>query len=190
MLARTFEEDLARAVEFHGHLCGGQVLGTRIARAALEYLGIADADGYRDLVGFVEADRCLADAITVVANCHLGKRCLKWYDYGKLAATFYDIPSRQAVRIFSLMHDKPPEGADIVQFFNGYSDAELLRMQQVELPNLTEDDLPGHARTSVICAQCGEKVVDNRAVERDGRMLCKACAGEHVYYRVLSELEL
>ena len=57
MLKRTFEEDLDRAVAFHGHLCGGQVIGTRMARLALGYFHIEDPDTYRDLIAFVECDR-------------------------------------------------------------------------------------------------------------------------------------
>ena len=35
----TFDELLVRAVEFHGHLCPGQVLGVRMAIAGCRELG-------------------------------------------------------------------------------------------------------------------------------------------------------
>ena len=73
-MKRTFEEDLQRAISFHGHLCGGQLTGVRMARYALNYFGIEDPDTYRDLVVYVECDRCLTDAIMTVTNCHPGKR--------------------------------------------------------------------------------------------------------------------
>ncbi len=47
-MKRTFDEDLERAISFHGHLCGGQLTGVRMARYALSYFGIEDPDTYRD----------------------------------------------------------------------------------------------------------------------------------------------
>ena len=69
---RSFEEDLNRAIAFHGHLCGGQITGVRMARYALKYFGIDDPDHYRDLIVYAECDRCLTDAIMVVTGCHPG----------------------------------------------------------------------------------------------------------------------
>ena len=51
------------------------------------------------LVTFVEIDRCATDAIAVVTGCRLGKRALKFRDWGKMAATFVDVESGRAVRI-------------------------------------------------------------------------------------------
>ena len=180
---RTFEEDLARAVAFHGHLCGGQVIGTRMARLALAYFGIDDADTYRDLVAFVECDRCLADAVTVVANCHIGRRRLKWYDYGIMSASFYDMATGRAIRI-SQRTDAPHcgHGTDPVAFFAEVPDAMLFHVHEVELPDLAPEDLPSGSRKTLVCDGCGERVHDGRAIERDGRVYCRRCAGEHVYY--------
>ena len=75
---RTFREDLEKAVNFHGHICVGQVLGTRIARLGLQLFKIASPETYRDLIVYVEADRCLADAVSSVCHCNLGRRRLKW----------------------------------------------------------------------------------------------------------------
>lgn len=183
MLKRTLDEDLDRAVAFHGHLCGGQVIGTRMARLALNYFHIEDPDTYRDLIAFVECDRCLADAVISVANCHLGRRRLKWYDYGIMSASFYDLASGCAIRI-SQQPDSPhcPKGEDIRAFYDRYSDADLFRVHEIELPDLDEFDLPGKPRQTQVCEVCGERIHDGRGVERDGRVLCRRCAGEHVYY--------
>lgn len=183
MLKRTFEEDLDRAVAFHGHLCAGQIIGTRMARLALTYFHIEDADAYRDLVAFVECDRCLADAVTVVANCHIGRRRLKWYDYGIMSASFYDMATERAIRI-SQRTDAPhcPHDADPRAFFAEVSDAELFQMHEVELPDLRPEDLPSGSRKTLTCEMCGERVHDGRAVERGGHVYCRRCAGEHVYY--------
>lgn len=183
MLKRTFDEDLDRAVAFHGHLCGGQVIGTRMARLALAYFHIDDPDTYRDLIAFVECDRCLADAVISVANCHLGKRRLKWYDYGIMSASFYDLARGRAIRI-SQRPTAPhcPHGADVRAFFAELSDDELFAVHEVELPDFEEFDLPGKPRQTQICERCGERIHDGRGIECDGHVFCRRCAGEHVYY--------
>ena len=90
---RSFEEDLSRAITFHGHLCGGQITGVRMARYALKYFGIEDPDHYRDLIVYVECDRCLTDAIMVVTGCHPGKRRMKCLDFGvqKVVVNYTDL---------------------------------------------------------------------------------------------------
>src|SRR5579885_1618611 len=98
---RSIDELLGEAKQAHGHLCAGQVLGVRMAMYGLRELGINDPLG-RDrkrLVTYVEIDRCATDAISVVTGCRLGKRALKFRDWGKVAATFVDVETGKAVRI-------------------------------------------------------------------------------------------
>src|SRR4030095_16910790 len=98
---KTFEEYVQLAEAAHGHICAGQILGLRMALHGLSLLGIEDpavADRKR-LVTFVEIDRCATDAIGVVTGCRLGKRALKFRDFGKMAATFCDLRDSKAVRI-------------------------------------------------------------------------------------------
>src|ERR1700747_1561279 len=98
---KSLDEYLRDAEQAHGHLCAGQVLGVRLAMLGLQKLGIEDPHG-RDrkaLVTFVEIDRCATDAVAVVTGCRLGKRALKFRDWGKVAATFVDVESGRAVRV-------------------------------------------------------------------------------------------
>src|SRR5919199_2994253 len=98
---KSLNEYLSDAEAAHGHLCAGQILGVRMAMLGLEKLGIEDPAG-RDrkrLVTFVEIDRCATDAIAVVTGCRLGKRALKFRDFGKVAATFCDLRDHRAVRV-------------------------------------------------------------------------------------------
>src|SRR5438128_4219481 len=97
----SLEQLLAEAEGAHGHLCAGQVLGVRMAMHGLEKLGIEDPRGKdrKRLVTFVEIDRCATDAIGVVTGCRLGKRALKFRDWGKMAATFVDVERDRAVRV-------------------------------------------------------------------------------------------
>jgi formylmethanofuran dehydrogenase subunit E len=78
-LARaTFDELLAHAVAFHGHLCPGQVLGVRMAIAGCRELGFERPwTAGKRLVVFVEIDRCATDAVEALTGVSLGKRTLK-----------------------------------------------------------------------------------------------------------------
>src|SRR3981081_244734 len=97
---RSLAEYLDLAAQAHGHLCAGQVLGVRLALLGLRDLGIDDPIAERKrLVTYVEIDRCVTDAVAVVANCRLGKRALKFRDWGKVAATFVDLKAGRPTRI-------------------------------------------------------------------------------------------
>jgi formylmethanofuran dehydrogenase subunit E len=180
MERKSFKEDLDNAIAFHGHLCGGQIIGTRIARYALDYFGAYDSDEKPDLIAYVEADRCLADAITTVARLSLGRRRLKWMDYGKMAATFYNVKTGEAIRIHT-SDIRPSDDEDKVAFFEAIPDSQLIIAEPVQV-HLGPGDLPGKPQGTVQCSACGEKVHDHREVIREGLPYCKACAGEAVYY--------
>jgi formylmethanofuran dehydrogenase subunit E len=183
-------EELAAAA--HGHLCAGQILGLRMALHGLELLQLDDPTG-RDrkrLVTFVEIDRCATDAISVVTGCRLGKRALKFRDFGKMAATFVDVQEDRAVRVSALESSKQrarelfPEIADKNrQQMTAYRDMpaeELFEHQWVRVA-IGPEDFPGYKGERRICAECAEGINFDRFVERDGRVLCRACAGERYY---------
>jgi formylmethanofuran dehydrogenase subunit E len=94
-----FDEALKIAESFHGKTCVGLVLGTRIALAGLQRLEVNDPSQERDLIVFVEIDRCLADAIQAITRCTFGKRKLKYLDYGKFAATFVVTSKNKSLRV-------------------------------------------------------------------------------------------
>src|SRR5512135_877597 len=98
---KSLQEYLEDAAVAHGHLCAGQVLGVRLAMLGLKMLGLEEPQGKdrKRIVTFVEIDRCATDAVMVVTGCRLGKRALKFRDWGKMAATFVDVETGKAVRI-------------------------------------------------------------------------------------------
>lgn len=179
---RTFEEDLQAAVAYHGHLCSGMILGVRMARLGLRELGIDDPRNYRDLIVYVEMDRCATDAVGVVTGCTPGRRRLKLIDYGKMAATFMDLASGRAVRVAARGAHFPPEGADLQAFWQELPDTEIFKWQPVQL-DIPAEDLPGKPLHTVNCTRCGERVHDRRELVVDGEVLCRACA-RGAYYNV------
>ncbi len=178
---RSIEEDLEAALDFHGHLCHGMVMGVRMARYGCRELGIDDPLSYRDLVVYVEMDRCASDAVAVVTGAKLGRRRLKWVDYGKLAASFLDLATGKAVRVAP--RAEVPHGGredDPLVFWNDWADEQLFTSTPVTI-DIAPEDLPGRPIRTVVCDECGERVQDCREVECDGRLLCRSCAGDSYY---------
>jgi formylmethanofuran dehydrogenase subunit E len=187
---RSLGEYLELAAVAHGHICAGQVLGVRLAMLGLRELGITDpiADRKR-LVTYVEIDRCVTDAVALVANCRLGKRALKFRDWGKVAATFCDLETGRAVRIAAkesskqaakeLFPDLPREEGQ-QKAYAQLSDDVLFSKEWVKVEILPED-LPGFKGPRIVCARCGEGINFKREVLRDGLTLCRGCAGERYY---------
>ena len=192
---KTLDEYLQDAERAHGHLCAGQVLGVRLAMFGLEQLGIEDPQGKdrKRLVTFVEIDRCVTDAVAVVAGCRLGKRALKFRDFGKVAATFVDLETGRAVRVVaresskqlarSMFPELKNKNQQQMAAYRVLSDDDLFERQwvRVELP---PEEFPGYKGERAVCEQCGEGINFKREVRRDGRLLCRACAGES-YYEVV-----
>ena len=83
----SIDELLERCKQAHGHLCAGQLLGVRMALLGCDVLGIRDPRGsdQKKLIVWVEVDRCMTDAVSAVTGTRLGKRTLKFLDYGKVA---------------------------------------------------------------------------------------------------------
>ena len=184
-----FEQLLADSVAAHGHLCPGQVVGVRLALVGLRLLNFAvppTLPELKRLIIFVEMDRCTADAVAHTTGVKLGRRSLKFVDYGIMAATFVDLHTHQAYRVISTEESRdlaevfcPGESSRVQQQIQAYKimpDAIMFRVQEVSV-DLTPLDLPGPTRRKVVCQQCGQVVRDGREVVRDGQVLCQPCAG-------------
>jgi formylmethanofuran dehydrogenase subunit E len=188
---RTFTEYEEQAAKAHGHLCAGQIIGIRMAVYGLQLLGLDDPKGKhrKRLITFVETDRCATDAIGVVTGCRLGKRALKFADFGKMAATFVDIETGRAVRLSakesskelaSFMYPELEKKEQQLQAYRKMPEDDLFVQQWVKV-KLQPEDLPGYKEPAVTCAVCGEAVSFHREVMVEGRPLCKSCAGASYY---------
>jgi len=192
MALKSFDEYVTLAEAAHGHMCAGQILGLRLAIYGVTLLGLDDPAGKdrKRLVSFVEIDRCATDAVPIVTGCRLGKRALKFRDFGKVAATFCDLREDRAVRVIAKESSKQrakemyPEmldrNAQQMRAYRELPEAELFDIQWVRV-RLGPEDMPGYKAPRVVCAECGEGVNFKREVMRDGKTLCRACAGERYY---------
>jgi formylmethanofuran dehydrogenase subunit E len=186
------------AVNFHGHACPGLALGFRVAKLALQELGLRAKD--EELVAVVENNSCAVDAIQLLCGCTFGKGNLIFKDYGKQVYTFYKRPHPEAVRI-AVKWQPPAEDPATAEMWRRYGqgdrspevtaavqdrkalkmqavlaaeDAELFEVQRIQaaMPE------PAQIFQSLTCDKCGEKVMEPRTRVIDGRMLCIPCSEE------------
>ncbi|HKD02989.1 MAG TPA: FmdE family protein [Terriglobales bacterium] len=192
LVMKSFEDYLRDAEQAHGHLCAGQVLGVRMAMLGLVKLGIDDPHGKdrKRLVTFVEIDRCATDAVAVVTGCRLGKRALKFRDWGKMAATFVDVSTGRAIRIAAkesskaLAREMYPEveikNQQQMLAYRALPDEDLFSTQWVKV-ELPPEEFPGYKGERIVCDACGEGINFRREVHRQGKTLCQSCAGGRYY---------
>jgi len=187
---------LKECERLHGHMCAGQLLGTRMALLGCRSIGIEDPRGAdrKKLIVWVEIDRCMTDAISAVTGVRLGKRSLKYVDYGKVAATFLNTENKRAVRIVALessraladerYSDIPDKRQRQFRAYSEATDDELFKTELVSV-ELRDLDAPGSPRSRVICAVCGEGVNDGREViGPEGDALCRGCDRGTYYSKI------
>ncbi len=189
---KTFDEYVRLAEVAHGHICAGQILGIRLAVCGLAHLGIDDPTGKdrKRLITYVEIDRCATDAIGVVTGCRLGKRALKFRDFGKMAATFCDLQSGRSVRVAARESSKdrarelyphiPSKNEQQMLAYREMPESELFDVQAVRV-EIGPEEMPGYKAGRITCSQCGEGINFKREVIAGGQTLCKSCAGERYY---------
>ena len=207
----TLDALLHEAEVAHGHLCAGQILGVRMAMLGCERLCVIDPKGVdrTRLVTFIEIDRCATDAIAVVTGCRLGKRAIKFRDWGKMAATFVDLtlprpslgetPVYKGIRIAALESSKQrarelyphieQKNQQQMLAYREMPDADLFSEEWVSVP-IHPREMPGYKSARITCEACGEGINYDREVRQmqDGvaRTLCQGCAApETRYYKPL-----
>jgi formylmethanofuran dehydrogenase subunit E len=180
-LAGLLEASAAR----HSHLCPRQVLGVRIGLAGVSALGLGLPRTDKRLLVILETDGCFADGIEVATGSTVGHRTLRIEDYGKIAATFVDVYTEQALRVAPRPDSRQRAVAHAasetrhyfaqLQAYQSMPDAELLSIENVRLRNPIADILsrPG---ARVCCEICREEIINERELILDGHVFCRACA--------------
>jgi len=187
---KCFAELLDASAAAHGHMCPGQVVVVRMVLLGCRLIGLDEPtrrDQIKKLIVYVETDRCTADAVAHVTGVKLGRRSLKFMDYGIMAATFVNLDTGKAFRLLSTEEARslttvysPDVKGKLVQQLAAYKrihDSVLFRVQKVRV-KLDECDLPGPTRRKIICSQCGQTIRDRREVAEDGLILGKPCTDD------------
>jgi formylmethanofuran dehydrogenase subunit E len=181
---------LEKSARHHSHLCPRQILGVRIGLAGMKTLELGPNRESKRLLVILESDGCFADGVIAATDCTVGHRTLRVEDYGKVAATFADTRTGRAVRITPVLNVRqqacaccPEEARHYFAQMQAYQimpDEELLNVQGVNLTPSIERIMsrPG---MRVDCALCGEEIMNEREIIVEGRVLCRACAGQSYY---------
>jgi formylmethanofuran dehydrogenase subunit E len=189
---------LERSARDHSHLCPRQILGVRIGLAGMKTLGFEEPPANKQLLVISETDGCFVDGVIAATGCTVGHRTLRVEDYGKVAATFVDTRTGCAVRVAPRLDVRerasiyaPEESRHYfaqMQAYQTMPDEEMLTLQEVTLSTPVEQIMsrPG---MRVNCDLCGEEIMNERELQKDGLTLCHACAGEG-YYQLKSYLVL
>jgi formylmethanofuran dehydrogenase subunit E len=185
---KFFEDLLLSSAEAHGHLCPGQAVGVRMAMLGCRLIGLDEPsrpDQIKKLIVYVEMDRCTADAIAHVTGVKLGRRSLKFMDYGIMAATFLNLETGKAFRVLSTEESRdlaplyaPEATTKAEQQTVAYCcmpDSVLFRVQEVKV-SFSDADLPGPSRYKAVCQRCGQVIRDRREIIAHGVVLCRPCA--------------
>ena len=180
-----FDYFVNKVNDFHGHICTGIVLGTRMSLAALRYLAVDPHTKKKNLICYAEIDRCMTDAVMIVTSCSPGKRSLKIVDYGKFAMTLINQDTGNAVRVTVNDYHRSEDMEETKRTIMAIPDRRLLSLHDVHV-KIPENDLPGFPRKTAVCSVCGEQIMDGRDTERNSAVLCKGCANG-TYYRVISK---
>ncbi len=183
----------------HGHLCPGQVVGVRMAMLGCRLIGLNEPtriDQIKKIIVYVEMDRCTADAVAYVTGVKLGRRSLKFVDYGIMAATFVNLETNTAFRVVSTEEARdlaqiyapeiPEKYPQQLEAYKRMPDSVLFWVQKVRV-DMSEYDLPGPTRKKVACSRCDQVVRDNREVVQNGHIFCKPCA-QGAYFSEAEEI--
>jgi formylmethanofuran dehydrogenase subunit E len=190
---KDFESLLVSSAAAHGHLCPGQVVGVRMAMLGRRLIGLdgpTSREQIKKLIVYVEMDRCAADAVAHVTGARLGRRSLKFMDFGIMAASFLNLETGKAFRVVSTEESRelaslyapeiPEEYPRQLEAYKRMPDNVLFKVQEVRI-EIREADLPGRTRSKVSCARCGQVVRDRREIMVDGAPLCAQCAGRSYF---------
>jgi len=186
---------LELAIQFHGHICPGLLIGVRAAEFARQYLEV-DQDHDEELVTIVETDSCGVDAIQAILGCTFGKGNLIFRDYGKNVYTVASREKGRAIRmaqkfgaakwresdrfrILSRQSDLSEAEANEKESLLGVLFEKIMSMPFEDLFNWQEVamDIPekAHIHPTVQCAECGEGVMETRAEKTDKGWICAPC---------------
>lgn len=183
---------LEKSMQDHDHLCPRQILGARIGMAGMKALNFTEPPKKKELLIVSETDGCFVDGVIAATGCTVGHRTLRVEDYGKVAVTFVDTKTNRAIRIAPKLDIREQASAHIpneprhyfaqMQAYQSMPDEEMFTIAEVQL-NKSVEEIVSCAGMRVNCDMCGEEIMNERELKRDGLNLCRACALP-AYYQV------
>ena len=199
MTAKSLAAILELSARDHAHLCPRQILGARLGQAGLAALGFQEPPAGKRLLIIAETDGCFLDGLSAATDCTPGHRTLRVEDYGKTAAVFADTVSGRTLRVAPCLDLRSKAGAYAPTEPRRYH-AQMAAYQEMPLEEMFQiapvtlraglSSLVSRPGVRVACAACGEEIINERTVQRDGRQLCLACALGGYYSALASQPDL
>jgi formylmethanofuran dehydrogenase subunit E len=164
-----------KAVDFHGHECGGLAIGVRASMEAIDRLNITFSKD-EELVCVTENDACGVDGVQALLGCTLGKGNLIYHGTGKMAFNFYNRSTGKSFRIIA----KPKEEVDT----KGIPYIEYVLtcpLEEVFEIMDTRYELPEKARLlrTLRCEVCGEAAPENKMRFENEKIVCLECFSDY-----------
>ena len=185
---------LAESSARHNHLCPRQVLGVRMGLAGGAALSLDLPRTDKVLVVIAETDGCFVDGLEVAAGVSVGHRTLRVEDYGKVAATFVNATTGEAIRIAPRLDVReralqyvPEEKRHYFAQLAAYQrmpDAVLFSAMPVFL-NPSIEQIVSRAGVRTNCCVCGEEIMNEREIIKEDMVYCRSCYGKG-YYQIHS----
>ena len=183
----------------HSHLCPRQILGVRLGLAGMKTLGFHQPPAKKQLLVISETDGCFIDGVIAATGCTVGHRTLRVEDYGKVAATFVDTVTGQAVRVaptldirekaYTYAPDEPRHYFSQMRAYQIISDEEMFTFTSVAL-NTSIEEIISRPGVRVNCDLCGEEIMNERETHNNGLTLCHTCTGRSYYQPVPSPVHM
>lgn len=189
------QEQINRAVDFHGHECPGLWIGLRAAELCLRDLGHNDD---QPVIAVVETDMCGVDAIQALTGCTLGKGNLIHRDLGKTVFSFYRQSDGKALRAVFQRGTMGREGKELRSVMKRIVSGQGTEEDKKQAQKLKDgsrkkifearlEDLfvlaeplypaprPARIMDSISCSMCMEETMESRTRRFDGRIYCIPC---------------
>ena len=159
--------------DFHGHSCGGLLIGFRAALCAMERFAVTEPSPDEEIVCVAENDACGIDAVQALLGCTAGKGNLILRLRGKQAFTFFDRKSGDSFRIV-LKEKEFASKEEKRKFMREAPTEEIFKIEEARFA------LPREAKIyqSRRCARCGEPTAEPWLRVSDGKLLCLDCLDE------------
>ena len=167
-MEESYPPDLVKAIDFHGHLCPGLLIGYRASLLALHQMGLERSED-EELVTTVYTNSCAADAVQVLTGCTFGKGNLIFEDLGKHVFLFTKRGLGRCLRV-ALRYGSL--GADAKGSLLKLPAEKLYKTEWIE----SEPPPPAKIYPTIRCTLCGEGVMEPRARVRAGQIVCLECA--------------
>ena len=178
---------LAEASRGHARLCPRHVLGVRIGLAGARAVHLDAPRADKRLLVVAETDGCFLSGVTAATGCRVDRRTLRVLDWGKVAATFVDVETERTARVLPKAGCReraaafaPGAASPWHAMRSGYQsmpDELLLDVERVRLRRPVAE-IVSRPGLRVPCVRCGEEIMNEREVAREGATVCRACAGD------------